>query len=39
MTRLNGDPPAHISGYICSVEDATSPRLRERKTLILKSED
>jgi hypothetical protein len=36
--RLSGGHPANISGYIRSVEDAKSPRLRELKTLILKSE-
>jgi len=37
--RLGGGHPANISGYIRSVEDGTSPRLRELKALILKSED
>ena len=31
--------PANISGYIRSVEDGRSPRIRELKALILKSED
>lgn len=37
--RLSGGHPANISGYIRSVEDGRSPRIRELKALILKSED